>query len=806
MGLKQVKFIDWFQGKFPEAVKSIPNHEGSQFDSVFIDLNCILHPAMRTAKNETMFVKKLFSILDKLLAQFIPNRICYLSVDGPAPAAKILTQKARRAAKSSSKRSEGMSTLQLTPGCPFMSRLEHYLSYYSVRYLQHRRLLGISPDLKFVIDHSNNPGEGESKIIENIVQQAGSIHGRPCAVLTMDSDAVLQAIALGMPNIYVIRKDLPMIPAIVISIDRFMRTLDGLFPGESNQARLDFCAMCLFRGNDYLRGLAVGLEKLWRAYLYTKLADPVIQRRGALKFLIDADSKTFDLLFLKQLMTNSYSHMSKLNLPLGIEQQHKQQQQTSTLPNPPSKVGSDDYENASDMESADENDILTRDESDSDVEGGDSVIEDEDEDEENPSDDKAYSVKKFLAGILWNLEMYCSGMCPDVSFSYLYRQSPPRRALLEFVDEMAATKPYTTLQPTATKNVVFVTTSDKEYLHPLVCALILLPAEAGGKYLPQSIAGVHAQIVPSNAKYLTREEMETIDAKVQGLIEILGSSSKGRDTEIAKELSALYLTRLPYIWTRVRVVGPHAKPTAMPLSPNIIVDQQNLHQTKSATVNSDTTPPPPHTYLFPDLEPQPDIKCSMVRLPPSSASQNQSSSADGNLRVRAGVGADFVQWAAPERQEAITRELKWPSPKWPFFFIRGKAYRPPGGNSATAKPQHHQHPEHHTQHHTHPQHHQHPQHHVHPHQHPHQQQRPQQRRNVAQGEQGTLDSKTGHGNASRQPNQNPQSAQDSGFGQQGKKTKNSGGRNKRQPTGEKTTGPTSASTSSRFSVLDAESN
>jgi 5'-3' exonuclease len=98
MGLKQVRFIDWFQLKFPNAIKVIPTNQCANFDSVFIDVNCILHPAMRTAKNEAMFVKKLFIILDRLLAQFIPGRICYFSVDGPAPLAKLLTQKARRAA------------------------------------------------------------------------------------------------------------------------------------------------------------------------------------------------------------------------------------------------------------------------------------------------------------------------------------------------------------------------------------------------------------------------------------------------------------------------------------------------------------------------------------------------------------------------------------------------------------------------------------------------------------------------------------------------------------------------------------
>lgn len=99
MGLKEVKFIDWFRGKFPSASRIVAMHEGAHFDSVFIDVNCILHPSMRAAKNEGQFVKKLFTILDRTLSQFVPDRICYLSVDGPAPLAKLLTQKARRASK-----------------------------------------------------------------------------------------------------------------------------------------------------------------------------------------------------------------------------------------------------------------------------------------------------------------------------------------------------------------------------------------------------------------------------------------------------------------------------------------------------------------------------------------------------------------------------------------------------------------------------------------------------------------------------------------------------------------------------------
>ncbi|KAG0319085.1 hypothetical protein BGZ99_005293 [Dissophora globulifera] len=674
MGLKQVKFIDWFQTRFPQAARSIPNHEGSRFDSVFIDVNCILHPAMRTAKNETQFVKKLFSILDRLLAQFIPNRVCYLSVDGPAPAAKLLTQKARRATKNASKKSDHMSTIQITPGCPFMARLEQYLSYYTVRYLQHRRELGISPDLKFVIDHSNNPGEGESKIIENIVQQAGNIRGRPCAVVTMDSDAVIQAIALGIPNMYVIRKDQPGNPALAVSIDRFLQALESYFPGESDKARLDFCALCLFRGNDYLRGLAVGLEKLWRAYVYTKLVDPVIQERGSLRFLIDTESKTFDLLFLKQLILNSYKNPSALSLAATLVQDRlqKQSQQQQTATSSPSTIaGSEAYRNRAsgeledDEDDQDDQDASNRsddesssaDDSDSgsDEESSNSsaLVEDESEDE---LDALTYSVKKFLTGVLWNLEMYCSGTCPDVSFTYEFQHSPPRRALVNFVDATAQIKQYARLLPSATRAVTGVAVTDKKYLHPLVCALILLPAEAGKKYLPQSIVAVHTQIVPQESKYLTQEEMEVIDEKVRVLIEILAASAKSHDIEIAKELSALYETRSPYIWTRLRVVNPQARPTVMPVSPNVVINQLSLDAASNSTTGTGTggqdgsSTSTSSLLMFSDLVPQPDIKCTMVKIPPRVPLDRSSSISDS----KSDLGVSFVLWPAVRYYSART--------------------------------------------------------------------------------------------------------------------------------------------------------
>lgn len=289
----------------------------------------------------------------------------------------------------------------------------------------------------------------------------------------MDSDAIIQAITLGMPNIFVVRKDSPQNPIVVISIDKFMRSLEGMFPGESNRTRLDFCALCLFRGNDYLRGLFVGLEKLWLAYLYTRLADPAIQARGPARYLIDATFKTFDLFFLKQLILNSYKDNNKLKIPdnLAPQQAQPQQQQSPVVESETEASEQDEYGNASDMESAGGDDSSTDDDEDA---GGDINATGSNSDiDESPDEEKKYSVKDYLEGVLWNLEMYCSGVCPDVSFTYKFQTAPPRRAIVTYIDTVAQKKQYQTLSASSTKKLLGVVTSDKTYLHPLVCAMIV---------------------------------------------------------------------------------------------------------------------------------------------------------------------------------------------------------------------------------------------------------------------------------------------------------------------------------------------
>ena len=70
----------------------------------------------------------LFARLDRLLRSARPARGVLLALDGPAPLAKLLTQRARRrrAGRRESKGGGkgGLSSLALTPGTEFMARVE----------------------------------------------------------------------------------------------------------------------------------------------------------------------------------------------------------------------------------------------------------------------------------------------------------------------------------------------------------------------------------------------------------------------------------------------------------------------------------------------------------------------------------------------------------------------------------------------------------------------------------------------------------------------------------------------------------
>jgi len=99
-------------------------------------------------------------------------------------------------------------------------------------------------------------------------------------------------------------------------------------------------------------------------------------------------------------------------------------------------------------------------------------------------------VEEYLRGILWNLQMYSEGLCPDVSYTYVDRMapSPPRiiRFLRAHTDDMLAGKHPSAVEPRNfdleeiewLKQTIAVPSSNVSYLSPEATSACIIPAES----------------------------------------------------------------------------------------------------------------------------------------------------------------------------------------------------------------------------------------------------------------------------------------------------------------------------------------
>ncbi|GBF89683.1 acyl-coenzyme A oxidase, peroxisomal [Raphidocelis subcapitata] len=65
-------------------------------DHIYIDLNSVLHTVLRRASSYDQFHALLHKRLDEILRTLAPRRSVMIAVDGPAPLAKLITQRERR--------------------------------------------------------------------------------------------------------------------------------------------------------------------------------------------------------------------------------------------------------------------------------------------------------------------------------------------------------------------------------------------------------------------------------------------------------------------------------------------------------------------------------------------------------------------------------------------------------------------------------------------------------------------------------------------------------------------------------------
>jgi len=302
----------YLQEHWEGAYERVTQQGCASFDHVFVDMNGLIHPALRDAANKDEFILNLFKQLDRTLAYVKPRCSVTLAVDGPAPVAKMLTQRERRAEVCKGARRVGDSELlkmAITPGTHLMnSTLRNALLYYSSQRLRTRKFR----HLVFEVCGADVPGEGEVKMLHK-VDAIASRGGGSSVLVGNDSDLVLLALSRkssAKPN--VLHEAVPArrsrsptqlqkrksSPMLLFATERFEELLMNLLPpyAPPELSKMDFVLMCCMCGNDYLPSAGhMGIQHAFGPYKALKR-----ERSNAERTLVTSN-RSLDWNFLQML-------------------------------------------------------------------------------------------------------------------------------------------------------------------------------------------------------------------------------------------------------------------------------------------------------------------------------------------------------------------------------------------------------------------------------------------------------------------------------------------------------------------------
>lgn len=336
-------------------------------DHLCIDMNQVLHGCFRSTRNPDHIMAKIFLKLDHIFTIAKPIKSLVLAFDGPAPYAKIQTQRDRRR--------EHPESCLITPGTSFMNSVESIMLCYCLqRY--HRHHLG---NTAVFISDGTCPGEGELKIIEWVRRHLPQGVGDPAAAPTKDtvlicgsdSDILVQSLCLGdmCPNTAVLQMstegpdavcNITMLRAGIVeatgvkwgeldatkwnkrhshmnqtwlrnnteeaALEQATMSVEGVASNGSRDAmneiarlrslQLDLVVLFALQGNDYLPKMrSMSFSRALAAYGRAMNALPAAQR-----YLVDLTAGTFNFRALWALFREieDATHLMPVPLPVAV--------------------------------------------------------------------------------------------------------------------------------------------------------------------------------------------------------------------------------------------------------------------------------------------------------------------------------------------------------------------------------------------------------------------------------------------------------------------------------------------------------
>jgi len=198
----------------------------TNFNSLFIDANCLIHPVCQKVysenkdllktnleKLEQKMIAAIIEYLDMLYTLVKPTDLFYIAVDGVAPYAKIKHQKLRRfksvkeheikeniARKHQVEYIKPWNNSAITPGTTFMKKLNLDL----INYLN--KLGEKNKNLEIIYSSYSCPSEGEHKILQYIRKNRELIKDTNKVIYGLDADLIYLSLATNQDNIYLLRE------------------------------------------------------------------------------------------------------------------------------------------------------------------------------------------------------------------------------------------------------------------------------------------------------------------------------------------------------------------------------------------------------------------------------------------------------------------------------------------------------------------------------------------------------------------------------------------------------------------------
>ena len=219
-------------------------------DSLFFDLNCLIHPSVRGLTDEDEMITKILSDITKLIEYSGVKKLVYIAIDGIAPKGKMKQQRQRRF-KSALERKyssdNSWNTNAISPGTYFMSKLNISLKAF-IKTLK----------IKIILSDSDERGEGEHKILHYI--KSNNLSNKIC-IYGLDADLIMLSLVSRKNNIVLLRErteyniEKTENEYIYLKIDPLKdHIIQSLDIDQANKEQIinDYIFICFLLGNDFM--------------------------------------------------------------------------------------------------------------------------------------------------------------------------------------------------------------------------------------------------------------------------------------------------------------------------------------------------------------------------------------------------------------------------------------------------------------------------------------------------------------------------------------------------------------------------